>query len=147
MAEAINTNTLMRQLFKTDNLDRFLQDHEEQLKAPDFCSLLKTLCEEKKLSTAQVIEHAQIERTYGYQLLSGTRRPSRDKVLQLAFGAGLSVADAQKLLRAAGKSPLYPKLKRDAVILYGLHKRFSILAVQEMLADCGLTMLGELRNE
>ena len=60
---------------------------------------------------AQVIERSQIERTYGHQLFNGTRRPSRDKVLQLALGLGLSVDETQRLLRAAGKSPLYPRLK------------------------------------
>ena len=95
---------------------------------------------------ARVIGQSQIERTYGHQLFNGTRRPSRDKVLQLALGLGLSVEDAQRLLRAAGKSQLYPRLKRDAVILYGIQNKLSILAVQECLTKYGLSLLGEQKN-
>ena len=107
---------------------------------------LKSFCEQRKLLPASVIERSQIERTYGHQLFNGTRRPSRDKVIQLAFGLGLSVEETQRLLRAAGKSQLYPRLKRDAVILYGLQKGLPILAVQESLTKYGLTLLGGAKN-
>ena len=146
MGDKVNTNTLLKQLFRTNNLDFFLKNYEENLHAPDFCQLLKDLCMQKGLSPAQVIDQSQIERTYGHQLFNGTRSPSRDKVLQLALGAGLGVPDTQKLLRAAGKSPLYPKLKRDAVILFGLQKGYSILAVQDALSAYGLTILGGQKN-
>ena len=95
---------------------------------------------------AQAIERSQIERTYGHQLFNGTRRPSRDKVIQLALGFGLNVDETQRLLRSAGKSPLYPRLKRDAAILYGIQKKLSILAVQEILTKYGLTLLGGQKN-
>jgi hypothetical protein len=74
--------------------------------------------------------------------LNGTRQPSRDKVLQLAFGLRLTVDEAQRLLRAADKSPLYPRLKRDAVVLFALNKSLSILETQNLLSGEGLTPLG-----
>ena len=142
VGDKVNTNTMLRQLFRTNNLDLYFKNYEDEMQVPDFCRLLKELCFEKNLSPAQVIDQSQIERTYGHQLFNGTRSPSRDKVLQLALGAGLGVPDTQKLLRAAGKSQLYPKLKRDAVILFGLQKGYSILAVQDTLSAYGLTILG-----
>jgi len=112
----------MKRLFKAADLDTYLEGNESNLHSPDFYTLLKQACEKRNMLPAQVIERSQIERTYGHQLFNGTRRPSRDKVLQLALGLGLSVDETQRLLRAAGKSPLYPRLKRDAVILYGIGK-------------------------
>ena len=53
---------------------------------------------------------------------------------------------AQQLLRAAGKSPLYPRLRRDAVILYGLDRGQPLLTVQENLSKYGLTELGGVGN-
>lgn len=146
MASIVNTNTLMRRLLKSSDLDTYLEGNESNLHSPDFYSLLKQACEKRNMLPAQVIERSQIERTYGHQLFNGTRRPSRDKVLQLALGLGLSVDETQRLLRAAGKSPLYPRLKRDAVILYGIGKKFPILTVQESLTKYGLTLLGGLKN-
>lgn len=142
MANKVNTNTLMKRLFKANDLDVYLQGNDSYLQAPDFYTLLKSYCEQREMLPAHVIEQSQIERTYGHQLFNGTRRPSRDKVLQLALGLGLSVDETQRLLRAAGKSPLYPRLKRDAVILYGIQKKLPILAVQESLTKYGLTLLG-----
>ena len=142
MAVRVNTNTLMKRLFKAADLDTYLEGNESNLHSPDFYTLLKQACEKRDMLPAQVIERSQIERTYGHQLFNGTRRPSRDKVLQLALGLGLSVDETQRLLRAAGKSQLYPRLKRDAVILYGIQKKLPILAVQESLTKYGLTLLG-----
>ena len=146
MAVRVNTNTLMKRLFKAADLDTYLEGNESNLHSPDFYTLLKQACEKRNMLPAQAIERSQIERTYGHQLFNGTRRPSRDKVLQLALGLGLSVDETQRLLRAAGKSPLYPRLKRDAVILYGIGKKLPILTVQENLTKYGLTLLGGLKN-
>ena len=146
MTNKVNTNTLLKRLFKAADLDSYLQSNESQLLAPDFPALLEQYCRQRGLLPAHVIEQSQIERTYGHQLFNGTRRPSRDKVLQLAIGLGLTVDETQKLLRSAGKSPLYPRLKRDAVILYGLRKGLPILAVQESLTKYGLTLLGGQKN-
>ncbi len=147
MAAKVNTNTLMKRLFKASDLDSYLQGNENELQLPDFSALLKQYSEQRKLLPAQVIERAQIERTYGHQLFNGTRRPSRDKVLQLCLGLGLHVEEAQQLLRAAGKSQLYPRLKRDAVILFGIQRGLPVLAVQESLTRYGLTLLGGQKNE
>ena len=146
MANKVHTNTLMRRLFKANDLDAYMKGNEGQFRSPDFPALLRELCEERGLLPAHVIDKAQIERTYGHQLFNGTRRPSRDKVLQLAVGLGLDVDQTQKLLRAAGKSQLYPRLRRDAVILYGIQKGLSIADVQEGLAKYGLTTLGGQRD-
>jgi len=144
MPDAISTDSLMKRLFRTKNLSSFLQQHEKQLETADFCTQLRMLCDERGLVPERVILSAQIDRTYGHQLFNGTRKPSRDKVIQLAFGMGLNIDETQKLLRAAGKSPLYPRLKRDAVILFSLKNGFNAMRTQELLSTYGLTLLGEL---
>ena len=146
MANKVNTNTLMRRLFKANDLDAYMKGNESQFQSPDFPALLKAFCEERNVLPAHVIEQSQIERTYGHQLFNGTRRPSRDKVLQLAIGLELTVDETQNLLRAAGKSQLYPRLRRDAVILYGIQKNLSIIDVQDCLSKYGLTALGGKRD-
>lgn len=90
----------------------------------------------------RVIKAASIDRTYGHQIFNGTRRPSRDKLLQLAFGFGLKVEETQRLLRLAEKNPLYPKIKRDAAILHSLAEGKSLMETQELLQSLELTILG-----
>jgi transcriptional regulator with XRE-family HTH domain len=96
----------------------------------------------KELVPEQVIRKAGIERSYGHQLFNGTRKPSRDKVIQLAFGLGLDLDETQKMLQLAQKSPLYPKIKRDAAIVYCLTHDKDIMETQTMLHSLDLTLLG-----
>ena len=81
-------------------------------------------------------------RTYGHQLFSGKRKPSRDKVIQFAFGFGLDVEETQQLLKIAQKPSLYPKLKRDAAIIYCLSRNIEIAEVQNVLTGFELPILG-----
>ena len=90
----------------------------------------------------RVIKRAGIDRTYGHQLFSGRRKPSRDKVIQLAFGFELGVEGIQRLLKVARKPSLYTKLKRDAVVIYCLAQDMGIAEAQNVLADFELTALG-----
>ena len=83
-----------------------------------------------------------LEKSFGHQLFSGRRAPSRDTVLQLAFGFSLTPAEAQELLRIARKSPLYPRVKRDAAIMYCLFHGVSFVDTQIILYDLDLPVLG-----
>ena len=147
MAERVTTGNLLKRIFKTKSLSTYLKENEEHLHPEDFCTCLKELCRKKNLIAERVIEKGEIERTYGHQLFNGTRRPSRDKVLQLAFGLEATVEETQKMLRAAGKSALYPRLKRDAVILYCLKNRIPFLETQDILESYGLTIIGGTGDE
>lgn len=138
----VRTDTLMRRIFKASALDELLRQNEASLGQESFTECLDALCQGKRMIPEQAIRRAEIDRSYGHQLFNGTRQPSRDKVLQLAFGLRLTVDEAQRLLRAADKSPLYPRLKRDAVVLFALNKSLSILETQNLLSGEGLTPLG-----
>ena len=110
---------------------------------PVLCEYICSLCQASGQVPEQAILRAGIERTYGHQLFNGTRKPSRDKVIQLAFGLGLGLDGAQELLKVARKSPLYPRIKRDAAIIYCLQHGCSFFETQAALQALGLTLLGE----
>ena len=89
----------------------------------------------------RVIERAGIDRAVGDQLFSGRRKPSRDRVIQLAFGFGLDVEETQQLLKIARHTFLYPKIKRDAAIIYCLARNMGLAETQNVLADFDLQTL------
>jgi hypothetical protein len=138
----IRTSTLLRKLFKATNLEGFIEKNAIAMETPPFHEYISELCRTVGQVPERVIKQACIERTYGHQLFNGTRKPSRDKVIQLAFGFGLGVDEAQKLLKIAQKSLLYPKIKRDAAILYCISHHIGIVETQSMLNDMGLSLLG-----
>ena len=137
------TLTFQRKLLEAPDLDAFLEDNADQMVTPRLCYTLAGLCREKGRTAGQVIRLADLARTYGHQIFNGTRRPSRDKLIQICFGLGLDVEEAQSLLKIAEKSPLYPKLLRDAAIMRCLHDGKTVLQIQELLDRLGLTLLGE----
>jgi len=141
-AHRSQTSNLFYKLFKAVSLKAFVDDNVQEMVVPQFHTYITELCREWGRVPEQVIKQAAIERTYGHQLFNGTRKPSRDKVIQLAFGLGLDVDHAQYLLKLAQKSALYPKIKRDAAILFCLIKHKSVIETQGMLQELGLPLLG-----
>ena len=140
--ETLHTSELLRRLFRTTSFERFLSEEGEAVALPPFHEYLRKLCEERGEVREHVIQRADIERTYGHQIFRGIRSPSRDKVIQLAFGFRMTPEEAQRLLTAARKPQLYPRLRRDAAILYGLSHRLDVTEMQELLERQGVTILG-----
>jgi transcriptional regulator with XRE-family HTH domain len=139
-----NTQALLQRLLKTSSISRFFQRYDEDISHfPSFGEYISDLCTEKGVTAESVIKKTAIERTYGHQLFNGTRTPSRDKVLQLAFGFEMDYAQAQKLLAVSRKSPLHPKIKRDAAVIFALKNGLDMDAVQATLHELGLPVLGE----
>ena len=143
----VGTSTLLRRVFKATNLRNFMDENRQSLNTPIISDYLESLCRERGLVREHVIKNAGIERSFGHQLFRGVRKPSRDNILRLALGFGLNVEETQTLLRVARKTPLYPRLMRDAVIINGLAHRDTVLKVQTMLSDLGMTLLGDEKYE
>lgn len=137
-----HTSTLLRRLFKASSLDRFLEENSSGIRVPAFHEVISAMCRERNETAEAVIGRSGIERTYGHQLFNGTRKPSRDKVIQLAIGFGMNAEETEELLKAAGKSPLYPRVERDCILLFGIHKGYGIMEIQELLHEKGATILG-----
>jgi hypothetical protein len=143
----IRTSSLLQKLFKAPSLKMFLAENKDAMYTPSLTEYLDRLCAEKSTVREQVISKAGIERTFGHQLFRGSRKVSRDNVLRLAFGFGLTEEETQELLDIARKARLCPKIKRDAVILYSLSRRLSIQEAQLDLNELGLTLLGGEKYE
>ncbi|MCE1254505.1 MAG: hypothetical protein LWX83_13270 [Anaerolineae bacterium] len=136
------TGDFLSRLFRTEDISRFIENNAFQMELPEFHVYITDFCKTSGKVPEQVILQASIERTYGHQLFNGTRKPSRDKVIQLAFGLELDVDGTQKLLLIAGKSALYPKIKRDAAIIFCLVNHKNVDETQSVLHSLGLTLLG-----
>ncbi len=72
---------------------------------------------------------------YLHQIFAGRRNPSRNRLLCLCYGLGASIEEAQELLKLCGMAQLYPKLKRDAIIYYGLQHGLGLFEINDKLFD------------
>ena len=129
------TGDLLKTLLRADEYSQF-----QELKDNGVVSLaehLDALLDQKETSKAEVIYRAGLDTVYGYQIFNGTRKPSRDKLLQLAFGFPLTYKETLTLLRIAGVDSLYVRRRRDSMIIFALNKGFSLEQLNELLEQEG----------
>lgn len=138
----VSTSTLLRRLFKATDLDSFIEENEAELDNTAFHIYITELCHTMGNMPERIIKQAFIERSYGHQLFNGIRKPSRDKVIQLAFGFGLDLDGTQNLLKIAQKNLLYPNIKRDAAIMYCVNRKMNLTETQCILNELDLSLLG-----
>lgn len=102
---------------------------------------LTNLIEEKAMEKSRLIRLSGLDRGYVYDILAGKKNPSRDKVLALCFAMSLSAEDTQQLLKSTGYAPLYVRLERDSIILFGLEHGISLMETNELLFEMNYDVL------
>ncbi len=132
-----DTDELLRILQGTSRLSSALKTIEGEMGAPDFAQELGALMKQRQLTAAELSETALLSRSFIYQLCSGERKPSRDMVLRLALALELSLDDTQRLLRSARRGALYPRVLRDAIVIFALNGRMGVTAADEQLVTRG----------
>jgi len=109
----------------------------EEFSPPELSEYLQGLLRRRKIPVKDIIRRCNLDRSYGYQLFNGTRRPTRDVLMVLSLELGLKDREAQRLFEIAGRTPLYARCRRDAAVLYGLSHRLSPSEVHELLLELG----------
>jgi hypothetical protein len=129
------TDELLDMLNKNKNISQYFSANEEEFVFDSISDYLNHLLSEKNLLKAEVIKNSAINTIYAYQIFQGLKLPSRDKLLQLAFGFGLNLDEAQRLLKIGGGSALYPRNKRDSVVIHCLINGKTLFECDEILYE------------
>lgn len=132
----VPTFRLMEALGETQELRAFTQEYQEEFLSEPAHAYLQRLLEEKQLTTAQMCERAGLA-NYGYKLLSGVRKPSRDAALRIAVGLEMSLEQAQHYLRLLELARLDPRSRRDAAVIFALGKGMNLARTQVLLSELG----------
>lgn len=127
------TDELMDALNQCSSVKEYIDNEQDYLIDSALSDYLNQLLEEKSLKKSTVIKNSELNEIYGYQIFSGKRIPSRDKLISISFGMELSLEETQALLKYAGFAPLYPKQKRDSLLIWGKNHQFSIYQINELL--------------
>ena len=133
--EKKNTDGLQQELMDSPDLEQFLSQNQEQFVNKSVSELLNHLFEKKYISKAALAKQSGMSEIYLHQIFAGRRNPSRNRLLCLCYGLGASIEEAQELLKLCGMAQLYPKLKRDAIIYYGLLHGLSLFEINDKLFD------------
>lgn len=136
------TDELNHEIKAATDIEDYLSKNRPNMVTETVSGHLSALLSKKGLSRADVVRNSLLDRAYVYQIFSGERTPSRDKLIAIAFGLGLDDEETQKLLKLSGNRELYARDQRDALILFSIQRGKTIFEVNELLFSHGLTLLG-----
>ena len=88
-----------------------------------------------------IINKTTLQRNYAYQIFDGSKKPSKDKVLQLSFALHLGLRETNNLLSLSNNGASYPKVKRVAIFIFALKHKLDVLQVNELLDEYQLHIL------
>ncbi|MDQ0359512.1 hypothetical protein [Breznakia pachnodae] len=128
---------------KTEELEKILKHashHElkefiDQMEHTNFVEYFEFLLNQYSMKKGEVINNTNIDRTYAYQILQGKKQGSKDKIFQLALGMNCTLYECNTLLQLSDKSRLYPKKKRDMILIYALESKLSVFETNELLNE------------
>lgn len=136
------TEELCHEIKDSTNINNFLKKNKEHMLTDSLPEHLNALLVQKGISRAEVVRSSLLDRSYVYQIFSGEKVPSRDKLIAIAFGLSLSDDETQKMLKLSGNRELYARDERDALLLFGLQRKKDIFEINELLISNNLTLLG-----
>ena len=137
--EEKTTSTLTSILQKSspDNIDIYFSENENEILKTNrpFATYMRSLFRKKGIRQQEVFLAADISEGYGYKIIGEEKRTRhRDLILRLCLAAKFTLDETQRALKIYGMSPLYPRIRRDAVLIVAINTGvYEVSAVDEML--------------
>lgn len=127
------TNDMKEALMSAPDLDRFLTEHRADFAQESDADYLNLLFSRKNVTKAALAKNACMSEVYLHQVFAGKRNPSRNRIICICFGLGASLEETQDFLKHGGHAQLYAKIKRDAIVIYGLVNGLDLTDVNDKL--------------
>lgn len=132
-----STDELMNELLKANNIGEYLKENSQYMVSDELSTYLNNIIAKKGLVKSELIKKTEFSEVMGYQILSGTRLPSRDSLICICVAMDMTLDETQAILKIAGFAVLYPKAKRDSIIIKGISEKKTVAQINEELYNCG----------
>ena len=110
------TDELLKELDNTSDINQYLSTNRDEL------------------TKSKIIKSTSLSESYIYDIFRGEKsNPSRNKLLQIAFAMSLDLETTQKLLKIEKVGILYPRIKRDSIIIFALNKNLDFFECENLL--------------
>ena len=139
---AKSTNDLLSQLASGScSIDDYLEENREEMIVLEAKDFWEGAIARSGMSKCNIINKADFNYCYFYDVVNGRKIASRDKIIRLMLSMRLTTEDCQKALRISSRSALYPKVQRDALLIYGIENCLSVDQVNQLLTEKGEEIL------
>jgi len=129
------TDELVNHIKKAKTIASFFEDNSAEFDSLLFVKTLKSHLETKKISKQKLVREAHLNQSYVYDILNAKKTPSRDTVVKLSFALGLTLTETTRLLKLAGYSELYPRIEREAIIIFCIENKKDICYTNDLLCN------------
>lgn len=119
------------------SLAEYLTEHKNIFVNEDVESFWRKIIQSKNLSKTHIINESDFSYCYFYEVISGRKSPTKDKVVRLALTLNMTVEECQQALRISGRSVLYPKSRRDSILIYSIEHGMTVMQCNSLLNDYG----------
>ena len=133
-----STEDLLEELQNENcKIDEYLKGNGESFVYDKIKDFWETAIEKSGYSKSNIINKSDFSYCYFYDVINGRKIPGRDKIIRLILTMQLSVDECQEALRISGRSALYPKIRRDAIILFSISNGYYTYQLTELLQNAG----------
>ena len=132
------TDELMEELkFQGTDINDYLKSNPNSFIEINLKEFWSRMIENSGLSKYDIINKSDFSYNYFYEVIGGKRIPSKDKIIRLVLAMHLEQEDCQTALKYCGYAPLYPRIKRDSLIIYAVTHKYSVFQAIELLNNSG----------
>jgi len=132
------TEELLLKLKNASDIEAFFKEESKNFINITQSDYLNQMLKKYNLKISEVAKNSGAGE-YVYKVFRGDRTASRDILIAISFGMGLSLEETQFLLKISGFSHLYSRNQRDSVIIYALTHKMSIFELDDVLYKNNLT--------
>ena len=136
-SKVLKTADLLWLLRENGDFTQALKHGEHAINNPSLVMQLLQHQIESGLSIAQIADTALLSQSFAYQIFSGIRNPGRNTLICIACVMHLPLSSVQRLLTLSQKGELYPRVRRDAAIIFAIEHNYSLLQVEDLLQKAG----------
>ncbi len=135
---AKTTTELLRELKRQScSLPDYLSNHKDTFVNEDIKAFWENIIESKNYSKSNIINKADFSYCYFYEVINGRKLPTKDKIVRLALAMKMTIEECQQALKVSGRSALYPKSRRDSILIYAIEQQMTVIQCNNLLEDNG----------
>ena len=109
---------LISEGYSTEEVERIMK--RDGIVFPTIAGVLNELLGRRDMSVEVLSGFAGVDPSTIHRILNRTRNPSRNALIKLALGLGLSLEETQVLIKSGNCSPLSGTRPRDLIIMDGV---------------------------
>ena len=131
-----STENLMNELQGEDcAISDFIKNNPDSFIHIDIKNFWEDVIARSGMSKSNIINKSNFSYCYFYDIINGRKIPGREKIFRLAITIGLDLEEVQEALRLSGKSALYPRIKRDSIIIYAINQKITVDETNKLLSQ------------